>query len=159
MSKVVALLSEPRYADEDRTRKANRTQRSRRLGRTPSTDGWPTANKRRRLAIGCGREDATADMRLVRVPCVIALPSVAMIAAEWARAKRAVMGTSGVGGTGGLGGHSRCGCDWPRRPRHRQRPDARSGGGSGALGRTQAHSQAALRQQSGSNQAAITSNQ
>jgi hypothetical protein len=69
MSKVVALLSEPRYADEDRTRKANRTQRSRRLGRTPSTDGWPTANKRRRLAIGCGREDATADMRRVRVPC------------------------------------------------------------------------------------------
>jgi hypothetical protein len=68
-SEVVALLSEPRYADEDRPRKANRTHRPRRLGHTPSTDGWPTANERRRLAMGCGREDATADLRRVRVPC------------------------------------------------------------------------------------------
>jgi hypothetical protein len=81
---------------------------------------------------------------------VIALPSVAMIAAEWARAKRAVMGTLGVGGAGGLGGHSRCGCDWPRRPRHRQRPDARSGARSDALRCTH-------RQHSGSTQAALTS--
>ena len=65
----MALLSEPRYADEDRPRKANRTHRPRRLGHTPSTDGWPTANERRRLAMGCGREDATADLRRVRVPC------------------------------------------------------------------------------------------
>jgi serine/threonine protein kinase len=60
-SEVVALLSEPRYADEDRTTNATATQRSRRLGHTPSADGWPTANKRRRLATGCGREDATAE--------------------------------------------------------------------------------------------------
>jgi ankyrin repeat protein len=34
-SKVVALLSEPRYADEDRTTNATATQRPRRLGHTP----------------------------------------------------------------------------------------------------------------------------
>ena len=59
---VVALLSEPRYADEDRPTNATRTQRPRRLGHTPSTDCWPTANERRRLAMGCCREDATADL-------------------------------------------------------------------------------------------------
>jgi hypothetical protein len=46
----------------------------------------------------------------VALKCLaIALLSQAMIAAEWARAERAVMGTSGFGGSGGLGGHSRCG--------------------------------------------------
>ena len=117
---------------------------------------------RRRANGGDSPRDAAERTRrptCVASEClVIAIPSVAMIAAEWARAKRAVMGTSGVGGTGGLGGHSRCGCDWPRRPRHRQRPDARSGARSGALGRTQAaltgSTQAAIRQHS----QAITSN-
>jgi hypothetical protein len=61
-SEVVALLSEPRYADEDRPTNATRTQRPRRLGHTPSTDCWPTAKERRRLAMGCCREDATADL-------------------------------------------------------------------------------------------------
>jgi ankyrin repeat protein len=57
-SEVVALLSEPRCADEEQTMNATATQPPRRLGHTPSADGWPTANKRRRLAMGCGREDA-----------------------------------------------------------------------------------------------------
>jgi len=61
-SEVVALLSKPRYADEDRPTNATRMQRPRRLGHTPSTDCWPTANERRRLAMGCCREDATADL-------------------------------------------------------------------------------------------------
>jgi hypothetical protein len=132
---------------------ATATQRPRRLGHTPSADGWPTASKRRRLTTGCGREDATANLPRVRVPCDCAsFPGDDCLASEWARAKRAMMGTLGVGGTGGLGGHSRCGCDGPRRPRRRQRPDARSGARSGALGRTQAaltgSTQAALRQHS-----------
>ena len=138
-----------------------KTERGKRIERS----GRAVLGARRRRMAGRRRTNGgdsplDAAERTRRPTCVaseclvIAIPSVAMIAAEWARAKRAVMGTSGVGGTGGLGGHSRCGCDWPRRPRHRQRPDARSGGGSGALGRTQAHLQA-YRQHSGSNQAAI----
>jgi len=62
---------------------------------------------------------------------------------------RAVVGTSGVGGGRAAWFATRRGCDWPRRPRHRQRPDARSGARSGALS-------GAL---TGSTQAAIIGNQ
>jgi ankyrin repeat protein len=154
-SEVVALLSEPRYADE----RAN-DERDCHAAAAPSwahaVGGWLADGKRRRLATGCGREDATADLPRVRVPCAIARPSQAMIAAEWARAQSAVMGTSGVGGTGGLlwvatpvaAAIGRAGRATDSAPTHAQ---ARAQVHTGALRRTH-------RQHSSSNQAALTSN-
>ena len=103
---VVALLSEPRYA--------MKTERGKRLERS----GRAVLGTRRRLIAGRRRTNGgdspwDAAERTRRPTCLasecLAIPSEAMIAAEWARVKRAVMGTLGVGGTGGLGGHSRCG--------------------------------------------------
>ena len=67
---------------------------------------------------------------------------------------RAVVGTSGVGGGLAAWFATRRGCDWPRRPRHRQwHLDARSGAHLDALWRTHEHSGAIIgnQQHSGSN--------
>jgi hypothetical protein len=93
-----------------------KTERGKRIERS----GRAVLGARRRLMAGRRRTNGgdlpwDAAERMRRPTCValkclaIALLSQAMIAAEWARAERAVMGTSGFGGSGGLGGHSRCG--------------------------------------------------
>ena len=140
----MALLSEPRYADEDRPRKANRTHRPRRLGHTPSTDGWPTANERRRLAMGCGREDATADLRRVRVPCDCA----SFQGDDCYR-----MGTCPARRDGHIGSRRHWRPGWPLSLRLRLAAPAapQTAAPRRALRRTQAHSGRALRQHSGSN--------
>jgi hypothetical protein len=107
-SEVVALLSEPRYA-----MKTDQRKQIERSGRAVLGTRRRRIAGRRRTNGGDSPWDAAERMRrptCVALECLaIALLSEAMIDAEWARAKRAVMGTSGVGGSGGLGGHSRCG--------------------------------------------------
>ena len=127
-SEVVALLSEPRYAGGDRPMLDCEAISMRRRGGAVLGARGPrvicrSANESRRAAMGCGREVATHALWGDTAPrdCT-----------SWRRVQNdrilgAVVGTLGVGGTGGLGGHSRCGCGWLRRPRRRQRPDARSG--------------------------------
>jgi len=123
----------------------------RRLGRTRTTGFRPLGERMAANRHGMrprGRDGRPAS----RKECLaIARPSQAMIAAEWARAQRAVMGTSGVGGTGGLGvatlvaaAMGRAGRAAGSDPTHAQ---AHAQAHSGAL---RQHSQAALKQQSGS---------